>query len=324
MLDMQKEVLFAEKRIRSFVRETPLDFSLPLSKLTNMKVHLKCEHLQHTGSFKVRGAFNTLLSLTEVQKQKGVVVASTGNHGAAMAYGLNKINMPGIIFVPENASSTKIENILNYNTPLKFYGTDSVETELFALDYAKSQGMLYISPYNHPQIIVGQGTIGLEILRQLDTVDVVFVPVGGGGLIAGIAGYIKAISPKTKIIGCLPENSPIMFESIKAGKVITRATLPTLSDATAGGIESNSITFDMCNTYVDDFILVSESEIQSAMLAVITTQHQLIEGAAGVALASLIKSADRYQGKHAVVVLSGSNLNLKTLKQAIGSLHEHH
>jgi threonine dehydratase len=317
MLDIHSEVLHAEKRMRSAVRETPLDFSLPLSKITNLNLYLKCENLQPTGSFKVRGAFNALLSLTETQKEKGVVVASTGNHGAAIAYSLSKLNIPGIIFVPENVSLTKVENIRNYNTPLKFHGTDSVETELYALDYAKHQGMLYISPYNHPQVIGGQGTVGLEILRQLDSVDVVFVPVGGGGLIAGIAGYIKAVSPKTKIIGCLPENSPVMSESIKAGKIISMTTLPTLSDATAGGIESNSITFDLCNTYVDDFILVSEHEIQLATLAMIKTQHLLIEGAASMALASVFKCAEQYKDKNVVVVLSGSNISLETLKSII-------
>ena len=317
MLDIHSEVLQAEKRIRSSVRETPLDFSLPLSKITNLNLYLKCENLQHTGSFKVRGAINALLPLTKTQKEKGIVVASTGNHGAAIAYSLNKLNIPGIIFVPENVSPTKVENIRNYNTPLKFYGTDSVETELYALDYAKHQSMIYISPYNHPQVLGGQGTVGLEILRQLDSVDVVFVPVGGGGLIAGIAGYIKAVSPKTKVIGCLPEHSPVMSESIKAGKIMSMTTLPTLSDATAGGIEPNSITFDLCNTYVDDFILVSEREIQLAMLAMTKTQHLLIEGAAGVALASVFKCAEQYKDKNVVVVLSGSNISLETLKSII-------
>ncbi|MCP0912971.1 threonine/serine dehydratase [Legionella sp. 27cVA30] len=317
MLDIHSEVLHAEKRIRLSVRETPLDFSLPLSKITNLNLYLKHENLQHTGSFKVRGAFNALLSLTKTQKEKGVVVASTGNHGAAIAYSLSKLNIPGIIFVPENVSLTKVENIRNYNIPLKFHGTDSVETELYALDYAKHQGMSYISPYNHPQVIGGQGTIGLEILRQLDSVDVVFVPVGGGGLIAGIAGYIKAVSPKTKIIGCLPENSPVMSASIKAGKIISMTTLQTLSDATAGGIEPNSMTFDLCNTYVDDFILVSEREIQRAILAIIKTQHLLIEGAAAMAFAAILKCAEHYKDKNVVAVLSGANISLETLKCVI-------
>ena len=317
MLDIKNEVLVAINRIRSSVRETALEFSVPLSKLTQTKVHLKCENLQHTGSFKVRGAFNTLLSLSAEQRAKGVVAASTGNHGAAMAYSLKQLNIPGIIFVPENTSSAKIENICNYNSSLEFYGSDSLETEIYAADFAKRQGMLYVSPYNHPQVVGGQGTIGLEILQQLDTVDVVFVPVGGGGLIAGIAGYIKSISPQTQIIGCLPENSPVMAKSIEAGKIITMKTEPTLSDATAGGIEPDAITYELCKNYVDEYILVSENEIKHAMVVMIKTNHLLIEGASGVALASLIKCSEQFRDKNAVVVLSGGNLSMTTLREVI-------
>lgn len=317
MLDVFGEVLKAQERIYASVRETPLDFALSLSKSLSLNLYLKCEHLQHTGSFKVRGALNALLSLKEKQKQKGVVVASTGNFGSAIAYGLSRLNIPGIIFVPENASLTKVENIRNYNTPLQFHGVDCVEAELYARDYAKQNDMLYISPYNHRDVIAGQGTVGFEILKQLDAIDVVFVSVGGGGLISGIAGFIKKNAPHIKIVGCLPENSPVMAQSIKVKKIIELTSLPTLSDATAGGIEPNSITFDLCNAYVDDFVLVTESEIQSAVLWMLKTQHQLIEGAAGVALASVFQCAKQYKNKNVVVVLSGSNISFETLKYII-------
>lgn len=316
MFDIKTEVLKAENRIRIHIRETPLDFSVPLSKLTNANLYLKCENLQYTGSFKVRGAFNALLSLKKEQ-QNGIVAASTGNHGAAIAYGLYKLNLPGVIFVPENVSPVKKENIGFYNASLRLYGEDCVETELQAINYAKQQGMVYVSPYNNTEVIAGQGTIGVELMRQLDSIDVLFIPVGGGGLIGGIAGYIKALAPKTKIIGCLPENSPVMSESIKAGKIISMETLPTLSDATAGGIEPDSITFDLCREYVDDFVLVTEREIQSAIQTVLKAHHLLIEGAAGVALASFLKCAQHYQGKNAVVVLSGANISLETLRNVI-------
>jgi threonine dehydratase len=272
MLDVYQEVLKAETRIRSMVRKTPLDFSLPLSKAYDLSLYLKCENLQLTGSFKLRGALNSLSSLTNKQKKAGVVVASTGNHGAAIAYGLTQLDIPGIIFIPETTSKAKIENIQNYEKPIKFYGTDSGETELFALNYAKKHNMQYISPYNHPQVIGGQGTIGMELLEQTDHIDAVFVPVGGGGLISGIAGYIKTVSPNTKIIGCLPENSPVMYESIVQGKIIKMNTLKTLSDGTAGGMEPNSITFELCQQYVDDYCLVSEDAIQKAMRALISKQ----------------------------------------------------
>ena len=303
MFDIKNAVLSAETLIRPYICETPLKFS------TALNTYLKCENLQHTGAFKVRGAFNKLLSLTPTQRKQGIVTASTGNHGAAVAYGLKKLNIPGVIFVPENKKKKKISNIRNYDAPLEFYGTDCIQTELHALDYAKKNNMIYVSPYNDLDIIAGQGTIGLELTKQLPKIDAIFVPIGGGGLISGIAGYIKSVSPETKIIGCLPANSPVMSESIKAGKIIEMETLPTLSDATAGGIEPGAITFELCQKYVDDYILVSESEIQNAMTTLIKTENLKVEGAAGVALASLFKAAKKFEGKNTVVILSGGNIS---------------
>ena len=183
MLDLKREVLLAGERIRPYICQTPLYLSLPLSNLINANVHLKCENLQHTGSFKVRGAFNKLLSLTPLERQIGVVTASSGDHGAAVAFGLNQLNMSGIIFVPEHASQAKVDNIRNYDVSLEFYGTDCVETESHALDYAKQHHMIYVSPYNDVQVIAGQGTIALEVMQQMQHVDFILVPVGGGGLI---------------------------------------------------------------------------------------------------------------------------------------------
>lgn len=315
--DLKKDILKAEERVRGYIRETPLDYSIALSKLTGTHVYLKCENLQYTGAFKVRGAFNKLLSLDVTQRERGVVTASSGNHGAAIAYGLNKLSIPGLVFVPENVSSTKADNIKNYKIPLKFYATDLLQTEEHARDYAKAHNMVYASPYNDLQVVAGQGTIAIEIVKQLESVDVILVPVGGGGLISGIAAYTKAVSPKTLVIGCLPENSPVMAESIKAGKIIEMETLPTLSDATAGGIETDAMTFDLCKQFVDDYMLVSEKEIKEAIIAMMKTQHFLIEGASGVALAALIKNAQQFQNKKVVVLLSGANISLETLKSVI-------
>ncbi|HEX4045915.1 MAG TPA: threonine/serine dehydratase [Gammaproteobacteria bacterium] len=314
MFDIKNEVLAAEKRIRSYVRETPLDYSIALSHATKTNVFLKCENLQYTGAFKVRGAMNKLLSLSPSQKEQGVVTASSGNHGAAVAFGLSKLNIHGKVFVPENASPTKVDNIRNYNVPLEFFATDCMQTEIHALEYAKQHNMIYVSPYNDPQVIGGQGTIGLELTNQLSQIDAVLVPIGGGGLISGIAGFLKSVSPKTKMIGCLPKNSPVMAESVKSGHIINMETLPTLSDATAGGIEPGSITFEICQNYVDDYILVSEEEIKNAIISLIKTQHLLIEGAAGVALAALLKNAQQFHGKNVVVILSGANISLEALK----------
>lgn len=317
MFDLKNEVLIAEKKIKSYIRETPLDYSIAISRETKVNVFLKCENLQYTGAFKVRGAINKLLSLTPSQYKQGVVTASTGNHGTAVAFGLSKLNMNGVIFVPENASPTKIDNIRNYTNNIKFYGHDCMQTEMHALEYAKLNNMVYVSPYNDIQVIGGQGTIALELIRQLDNIEFVFVPVGGGGLISGIAGYLKSVNPKIKVIGCMPENSPVMFESMKAGRIIEIETLPTLSDATAGGIEPDSITFNICRQFVDDYILVSEDEIKNAITALIKTQHLLVEGASGVALAAFLKQHKKFQRKNVVIILSGANISFETLKSIL-------
>lgn len=314
MFDIKSAVLSAEKRIAPYIRKTPLTYSIALSRLTHTEVYLKCENLQYTGAFKVRGALNKLLNLTAAERAQGVVTASSGNHGAAVAFGLDKLNIPGLIFLPETASPTKIDNIRNYNVQLELFATDCMDTEIHARTYAEKNKMVYISPYNDLEVISGQGTIGLEINQQLAKADLVLVPIGGGGLISGIAGYLKAVSPQTRLLGCLPENSPVMAESIKAGRLLEMESKPTLSDATAGGIEPGAVTFEFCQKWVDDYILVSESEIKNALLTLFKTQQLLAEGAAGVALAALIKKAKAFQGKNVIVVISGANISLASLK----------
>lgn len=315
---IKSDVVAAEKRIRSYIRKTPLDYSIALSRLTGCHVYLKCENLQYTGAFKVRGAMSKLLALTSHEREQGIVTASSGNHGAAVAFGLQKLKIRGTIFVPENAASTKIDNIRNYDPDLQFYGTDCMQTEIHAIEYAKKNNRVYISPYNDLQVIGGQGTIAIEMLEQLKKIDIICVPIGGGGLISGIAGYIKSISPHIKIVGCLPQHSPVMAECIRAGKIIEMETQPTLSDATAGGIEPNSITFDICRECVDEYCLVSEEEIKQAIISLLKTQHLLVEGAAGVALASLFKNAKKWRDKNIVIVLSGANISLDTLRKIVG------
>lgn len=316
-LDIYTDVLEAEQLIHSHIRETPLDYSPLLSQLGNCQVFLKLENLQHTGSFKVRGAMNKLLSLTSEQKHQGVVAASSGNHGAAVAFGLRKLNIPGIIFVPEDASSAKVNVIQQWGADVQFYGRDCGITEVYARQYASECGMVYISPYNDLKTIAGQGTIAVEIARQLKQIDTVFVSVGGGGLIAGIAGYLKPTSNDIKIIGCSPINSPVMARSIQAGQIIAMESLPTLSDGTAGSIEPEAITFDFCRTLVDDFVLVSEAEIQAAIRLLIEAHHLLIEGAAGVAIAAFLERKEHLREKTVVIVLCGANISLEALKQIL-------
>jgi len=317
MMNVLQEILQAEHKIRPYIRETPLEYSVPLSKLTGSRVYLKLENLQYTGSFKVRGAMNALLSLTPEQRARGVVTASSGNHGIAVAFGLHTLKIHGTIFVPEDTSSSKVAAIRNYGAHMRFWGADCVLTEGHARSYAAQKEMVYISPYNNAQVVGGQGTIGVELCRQIEHVDVVLAALGGGGMISGIAEYLKALFLHAEVIGCSPENSPVMAKSVQAGHILEMESLPTLSDGTAGGVEQDAITFPLCQRLVDDYVLVSEEEIRQAMRLCIETQHMLIEGAAGVPLAALLKTPERFREKTVVVVLCGANLSLETLKAVL-------
>ncbi len=311
-------ILQAHTRLRPHLRETPLDYSLALSQQTGLEVWLKLENLQHTGSFKVRGAMNKLLSLSAQQLQKGVVAASSGNHGAGVAFGLARLGAQGIVFVPEGASPTKLEAIQRYGAQVRVFGTTGDDTEIYARHYAEQHSMVYISPYNDPDVIAGQGTIGVEIAHQTsDPANVVFVTVGGGGLVSGIAAYLKSVNPKVKIIGCQPENDAAMLASVRAGKMVAVEARPTLSDGSAGGLEPSTITLDLCTTLVDDWVTVSEEEITRAMRQFIQTQHQLLEGAAGVALAAFLKNSAQYQGQKVVIVICGANISLLALQTVL-------
>jgi threonine dehydratase len=315
-------IVATEPTLRPYVVETPLESSLTLGQLTQGRVFLKLENLQRTGSFKVRGALAKLRSLTPGQQRVGVVAASSGNHGAAVAYGLSQLGLAGQIWVPETVSPTKLAAIQRYGVAVRQVGDDALRTEVAARRHAEETGATYISPYNDAQVIAGQGSIGVEIARQLEGLgaappDAVFVAVGGGGLIAGISAYLKSLYPGVNIIGCQPENSPVMARSIAAGHLLELESLPTLSDGTAGGIEAGAITFDLCRALVDEFVLVSETEIVEAMRLFLTTEHQLLEGAAGVAIAALLKQCDRLRHQTVVVVICGANISLPALKSIL-------
>lgn len=313
-MNILQTTLQAEHNIRPYIRTTPLEHSHPLSQSTEGQVFLKLENLQYTGSFKVRGAMNALLSLTPEQRKKGVVTASSGNHGIAVAFGLHALAAQGTIFMNETTSSAKIAAIRSYGTSIRFRGTDSVMAEEYARSYAVQNDLVYISPYNDPHVISGQGTIAVELCQQIEHIDVVLVALGGGGLISGIATYLKSVFPHAQIIGCSPQNSPVMAKSVQAGRILALDSLPTLSDGTAGGVEQDAITFPLCQQLVDDYILVSEEEIRQAMRLCIQTHHMLIEGAAAVPLAALLQVPERFHNKTVVVVLCGANVSLETLK----------
>ena len=315
--EVKNEVLDAEQRIREHIRETPLEFSPYLSQLGKCQVYLKLESNQVTGSFKFRGALNKFLSLTTDQKNKEVVSASSGNHAAALAYALHKFGGKGIIYLPENVSPAKAEALRPYGVELKFYGNDCIKSEMMAKETAVKSGLTFISPYNDQKIIGGQGTIGVELLRQIENLDSVLVPVCGGGLISGIAGFLKAADKRMEIIGCQPQNSAVMHASIQAGEILELESKPTLADGTAGGIEPDTVTFDICRKCVDDFILVSESEIKNAIILSIEKHQILIEGAAALAIAAFIKAKARFAGKNVVLIITGKKISLGQLKEIL-------
>ncbi|NIO28671.1 MAG: threonine/serine dehydratase [Candidatus Latescibacteria bacterium] len=316
-MDVRKEVLLAENRIRPYIRQTFLEYSPYFSQLGGANVYCKLENLQHTGAFKVRGAMNKLLSLTEEQRARGVVTASTGNHGAAVAWSLGKLNASGIIFVPEDAVPSKVQIIERLGGEVRYFEKDAAKTEVYARQYADRNQLVYVSPYNDPQVIGGQGTIGIELEQELQQINVVFVSLGGGGLISGVAGYLKTTNPGVHIIGCSPENSQVMIQSVKAGKILDLPSLPTLSDGTAGGIEAGAITFDLCRKLVDEYMTVTESEIKESLRMFIQTHRMLIEGAAAVAVASFLKMAERFADKNVVLIICGANISAETLKTVL-------
>ena len=314
---LPNSILKAVDRITDHVRRTPLEYSPHYSDLTGAEVWLKLENLQVTGSFKARGAFNKVLLLSDEQKTKGCVTASSGNHGAASAYAMQVLGIKGLVFVPEKTSNIKVDAIKRSGCEVRFFGIDGVDTENFARKYALENNLTFLSPYNDNDVISGQGTCGVEILEQLPECNAVFIAVGGGGLISGIASHIKSIKEDVEVIGCQPIASAVMAHSIKAGKILDLESESTLSDGTAGGIEKGAITFELCQQLVDYFELVSEAKIIKSMQIFIDTHRMLIEGAAGVALAGLLAQKEHYIGKKVVIVICGGNISRQTLKTII-------
>jgi threonine dehydratase len=307
----------AAERIRPHVRETPVDPSPELSRLGGAEVRLKMEHLQTTGSFKLRGAMNRLLLLTPEERRFGIVAASSGNHGMAVSWGMKTLGGQATIFVPENASPVKLQAMRDHGAEVRARGTDSGLSEIEARRHSEAQALPYISPYNDPEVVAGQGTVGLEIGRQVDAPDAIFVALGGGGLISGIGLALEGLGRRVELVACSPANSAVMHHSLEAGRILDLESLPTLSDGTAGAVEHGAITFDLCRRLVTRSVLVGEEEIRAAMRLVMERHHTLIEGAAAVAVAGYLKEKERFRGRRVVIVLCGANISLEKLREAI-------
>ncbi|GAB4819037.1 hypothetical protein N2152v2_006083 [Parachlorella kessleri] len=265
------------------------------------------------------------MSLSPEQLAAGVVTSSTGNHALAVVHACEAAGeqvagrlVPLTIYLPTTASPTKVAKLREAGAEIVFHGQDAVETEREARRAAEQRGAVYVSPYNDWRVAGGQGTLAVELLMQLPAgkLDAVFVPVGGGGLMAGVAAVLKAASPDIRVIGCQPEVSDVMRRSVQEGGIVDLMWQETLSEATAGGIEEGSVTLEPCTEHVDEWVTVGEKEIARAMIDMYTHHGYMLEGAAGVAVAAFLRKAKEMQGRHCVVVCSGGNVSKDTMDRA--------
>jgi threonine dehydratase len=278
------------------------------------QVYLKLENLQKTGSFKLRGAANKVLSLSAEQSARGVVTSSSGNHGLGVATAAQHRGIDAEIFLSVQVSPKKHHGMQELGARIRVFGQSPLDAELAARAAAAESGRTYISPYNDELVVAGQGTIAAELSRQVPRIDAIYVAVGGGGLISGIGSYLTVLSPQTDVVGCWPENSRVMYESLKAGHIIEFPEQPTLSESTAGGVEPGSITFPLCQKVVHRHVLVSETEILEAMRWA-QTRTWILEGAAGVAIAASRKDAPRNAHKTVAIICCGGNLSPEVARQ---------
>ncbi len=293
----------AARRVYPVVQETPL---APLPRGAGAVGLAKLEQLQITGSFKLRGATNKLMSLGRAEAAAGVITSSTGNHGLGVATAAKLLGIDAEVFLSTQVSQLKRDKIRAAGARIRVVGADPLAAEIAARAAAAESGRTYVSPYNDPYVVAGQGTIGVELARQAPALDAIFIAVGGGGLISGVGSYLRHALPHVEVIGCWPQNSPVLYECIRAGRIFDAPESPTLSESTAGGVEEGSITFELCREVMHRGVLVTEEEILHAMRFG-RAQGWAMEGASGVALAAYFKEADRYAGKQAVVLICGGN-----------------
>ncbi len=300
----------AANNIAHQINRTPLHTSRSLSSNTRGDIHLKLECLQTTGSFKLRGATNAMRALSDRQKQKGVVCVSTGNHGRGLAYAARQNGIPAIICMSRLARQNKIDGIRALGAEVRIIGNSQDEAQREVDRLIKEDGMTMIPPFDHPDVITGQGTIGLEILDQLPRVDTLVVPLSGGGLIAGIACAVKSTRPATRIVGVSMERGCAMHQSIRTGHPVQVEELPTLADALSGGIGlDNRYTFQMVQHWVDDTAVVSESQIANAIRHAYFDEQLIVEGSGAVGIAAILHDVIHTQG-NTVVVVSGRNIDM--------------
>ena len=308
----------AYERIRADIRRTPVEYSKPLSRETGAKVYVKWECDQTTGSFKLRGALNKLRSLSPGDRAKGVVSASTGNHGLAISHASRLEGIGLKLFLPETVAAIKKKRIEDLGIDVEVRGASCDKAEAIAREFAARTGRVFVSPYNDWDIVYGAGTIGLELAADLARFDDVLVPVGGGGLIAGIAACLKVVRPGARTIGVEPETSAFMAASLAAGRLVEIDERPTIADAVAGGIEPGAITFPLCRDLVEAIEIVPEASIVRAMALVFERHGRVIEGAGALPFAALLQSPRARAGRTVVAVVSGGNIAVERFREITG------
>ena len=316
-LDVPQLVREAHERTRNYLSPTPLEFSRYLSDQIEGEVWLKLDLVQRTASFKYRGAINKILSLTEEELEKGVVSASTGNYALAVAEAMRQRGRRATIYVARDIEESRLNILRSHGLDIVIFGDLAWDAEKEARRVGDEEGKIYVSPYNDPFVVGGQGTCGYEISQQLPDLDAAFFACGAGGLLTGSAGWLKSHNAAIQAYGVSPANSPVMYESMRTNKIVEMETFPTLADTCAGGVDLDSITLELCQRYVDEIVLLSEKEIE-ASIRLLFEQHRLVsEGSGALGIGGLLKRKELFKGKKVVAVVCGRNIDLEVFKKII-------
>ncbi|MEC3882940.1 threonine/serine dehydratase [Halobacillus sp. HZG1] len=304
-----REVWEAKSRIASFVQSTPILYSEPLSERTGARVHLKLEHTHPTGSFKLRGAANKILSLPEEDLKKGVTTFSTGNHGISVAYIAAQLGIPCTVCISNRVPEAKVNRLKKLQAGVEIVGKSQDDAEARCTELERDEGMTVIKPFDDREIIAGQGTIALEIMEQCPDVDEVIIPLSGGGLLSGIAFVMKSIEPSILVTGVTMQKGAVMQESLAKGKPVILEESYTLADSLLGGIGTeNRYTFPMTKAFMDKGVLVEEAHIEEGLIFTLEHHKMVVEGAAATGIGHLLHCND-LQGKNVVVVMTGNNID---------------
>ncbi|MBO4401652.1 MAG: threonine ammonia-lyase [Selenomonadaceae bacterium] len=308
------DVYRADKQLAGIVKKTRLIASDFFSEQSGNEVFLKPENMQHTGAFKLRGAYNKISQLTAEEKSRGVITSSAGNHAQGVAFAAQKLGVKAVICMPATTPILKVEATKAYGAEVILHGDSFDDAYAHSLELQQAHGYVYVHPFNDREVLLGQGTTALEIINELKDVDAILVPIGGGGFASGVALATKVVSPHVKVIGVEPENAACMKAALDAGKIVTLDSADTVADGCAVKT-AGTLTFAFCQKYLDEIITVNEMEIMSALLSLIEKHKLIAEGAGVLSLAALNKLD--FHGKKVVAIVSGGNIDISTLSGLI-------